>query len=78
MEQQFLVSIAAGVETTRHFLLGWLSYTCRYVPVGLLDSSQMLLTKQKMANTCPLICIRPSKSVYHVSSFTLFELFLIW
>ncbi|KAG5247850.1 FMN-linked oxidoreductase superfamily protein [Salix suchowensis] len=24
-------------ETTRPFLLGWLSYTCRYVPVGLLD-----------------------------------------
>lgn len=27
----------AGIETTRHFLLEWLSYTCRYVPVGLLD-----------------------------------------
>ncbi|XP_034895920.1 tRNA-dihydrouridine(47) synthase [NAD(P)(+)]-like [Populus alba] len=24
-------------ETTRHFLLEWLSYTCRYVLVGLLD-----------------------------------------
>ncbi|EEF49514.1 tRNA-dihydrouridine(47) synthase [NAD(P)(+)]-like [Ricinus communis] len=26
-----------GIETTRHFLLEWLSYTCRYIPVGLLD-----------------------------------------
>ncbi|GAA0171310.1 RNA processing factor [Lithospermum erythrorhizon] len=30
-------SDSKGVETVRHFLLEWLSYTCRYIPVGLLD-----------------------------------------
>jgi len=30
-------SDSKGVETTRHFLLEWLSYTCRYILVGLLD-----------------------------------------
>ena len=32
-----IVSLAKGVETTRRFMLEWMSYTHRYVPVGVLE-----------------------------------------
>ncbi|KAK4794472.1 hypothetical protein SAY86_012466 [Trapa natans] len=42
-----------GVETTRHFLLEWLSDTYRYVPVGLLD-----VIPQKLNWRSPSYCGR--------------------
>lgn len=39
----------SGVETTRRFLLEWLSFQCRYIPVGLLE-----ILPQKMNQRPPM------------------------
>ena len=39
-----------GVARTRRFLLEWLSFLCRYVPVGLLERPQGI--RQRVAAYC--------------------------
>eukprot|EP00741_Cyanophora_paradoxa_P021696 tig00000241_g20942.t1 len=42
-----------GVENTRRFLLEWLSYTCRYIPAGLLE-----VLPQRINDRPPKFCAR--------------------
>ena len=39
----------AGVNRTRRFLLEWLSFTCRYVPVGLLERTPQRMNERPPA-----------------------------
>jgi len=47
-----------GVNTTRRFLLEWLSFTCRYVPVGILDD---LYIPQHVNDRPPLFYARDDR-----------------
>lgn len=44
-------SDSIGVQKTRRFLLEWMSFTCRYVPIGIMDSNYI---PQKMNDRPPL------------------------
>ena len=35
-----------GVANTRRFLLEWLSFLCRYIPVGIIDGSRQVMNKR--------------------------------
>lgn len=48
IENKCYSKLSAGVELTRRFLLDWLTFLCRYIPIGLLEHPP-----QKLNDRCP-------------------------